>query len=83
MNHRTRLPFAPIEREVAAGFRPASSQELDTCTAGYVARRLHTSREVVYKWRRTGLTVAAADRLACHLNLHPAILWPEEWSEAA
>lgn len=83
MNHRTRLPFAPVEQTVAAGFRPASMYEPEECTAGYVARRLHTSREMVYKWRRTGLTVATADRLALHLALHPAILWPDEWSDAA
>jgi hypothetical protein len=79
VDHRTRLPFDPVDRAVAASFR----HETEECAAGYVARRLHTSREVVYKWRRNGLTVAAADRLACHLNLHPAILWPDEWSTAA
>lgn len=83
MDHRTRLPFDPVDRAVAASFRPAGMNEPEECSTGYVARRLHTSREVVYKWRRNGLTVEAADRLACHLNLHPAILWPDEWSTAA
>ena len=76
--HSARLPFEPLERAVVAGHDVPGE-----CTTGHVARRLHTSREVVYKWRRRGLTITTADRLAVHLGLHPAIVWPTEWSDAA
>jgi transcription elongation factor Elf1 len=45
----------------------------------YMAKRLGIDRVTVYYYRRNGLSCTTADRLATHLNVHPAQVWPTWW----
>ena len=42
-----------------------------------LARALGVDRVQVSRWRRTGIGLATADRLAIAIGLHPVDLWPE------
>jgi plasmid maintenance system antidote protein VapI len=42
-----------------------------------LGRALGVHSTQVNRWRRTGLTIATADRLAIAVGLHPVDLWPE------
>lgn len=46
-----------------------------------LARALDCDRVQVSKWRRDGLPMASADRLAVALGMHPVEVWPD-WYEA-
>ncbi|CAN5881659.1 hypothetical protein BH23ACT2_BH23ACT2_24290 [soil metagenome] len=50
-------------------------------TAAQLAAELGVSKMVVAQWRVRGLSHPQADRVACHFNLHPVLLWPE-WVDA-
>ncbi len=70
-------PFAPIEEflSLRAGEPLNDSRlavELDA-----------TSRATVVRWRRMGLTEWQADRLATVMGLHPSVLWPDLYAQAA
>ncbi len=46
-----------------------------------LAERVGINHRQVHRWRAEGgLTLFAADRVACALNVHPLLLWPE-WGE--
>lgn len=78
------LSFDPVEAyaEIRFGNRAVPSDRpgaewtlqspLETLALAVGARR--TS---VYRWRRNGLSVLQADRIAIALGLHPSTLWPE------
>jgi hypothetical protein len=62
------LPFAPLE-------------ELADCeNASALARRLGEPRTTIHRWRRCGVRLFTADRLAIHLGYHPSEVWPEWWA---
>ncbi|MBW3536188.1 MAG: hypothetical protein KY395_00270 [Actinobacteria bacterium] len=46
-----------------------------------LARALRRDRVQVSKWRRDGLPMASADRIAVALGMHPVEVWPD-WYEA-
>ena len=46
-----------------------------------LARALNCDRVQVSKWRRDGLPMASADRIAVALGMHPVEGWPD-WYEA-
>lgn len=53
-----------------------------TCVTDHqVAERLGVAERQVYRYRHTGLTTEAADRLAVRLGRHPAELWPTQWMQ--
>ena len=53
----------------------------DFFTAHCTATRLDVHEKQIYRWRSGGIPRYTADRLACHLNLHPAIVWPDWWAK--
>lgn len=64
----TRLPFADLEAMVDTRHLP-----------GTVAQVLGISGTTANRYRREGLSVKQADKLACRAGLHPANVWPEQW----
>jgi transcriptional regulator with XRE-family HTH domain len=45
-----------------------------------IAERCAVSATAVAKWRHGGqLRASTADRVATRLDLHPSLLWPDEW----
>jgi len=47
--------------------------------ARQLARRVGIDTSQVYRARKVGLTVWAADRWACACGLHPATVWGTDW----
>ncbi len=71
-----RLPFAPLEEEIARRlqYRPSDVELMTVLRIG--------SEATVYRHRRSGLTVWTADRYAVSLSLHPIDIWGvKEWLE--
>lgn len=63
-------PYAPIAELLAARHgHPLSDTE--------TATELGVSRHRVLRWRHTGLTETAADRVATRLGYHPTHIWPD------
>lgn len=50
-------------------------------TAQEIADALDVSKATVEAWRhgRRRLRVTLADRLACEVDSHPGVEWPDEW----
>jgi hypothetical protein len=76
----TRLDFAALEPVVNAIWRPSS--EADAC-AGLSAKAaaltgLHRSQ--IGRYRRHGVPVDVADRIAVALGRTPGEIWPEWWA---
>lgn len=47
---------------------------------GEIARLVGVDRVTVMRWRQKGcLTIDAADRLACALDLHPIVIWGDDY----
>jgi len=42
-----------------------------------LSRAVRVGRTQLAHWRRNGVPVDSADRLACSLGRHPAEVWPE------
>jgi hypothetical protein len=42
-----------------------------------LARAVRVGRTQLAHWRRDGVPIDSADRLACGLGRHPAEVWPE------
>lgn len=51
------------------------NHENDTVTAG----RLGTTRGQVVRWKREGISILTADRLACHIGEHPYTIWGNDY----
>lgn len=76
-----RFPFEPIEHALA-GSDHWSRQHggydcLDGVMNSYIAERTGINRGQIIRYKREGLTVDAADRIAIRLGFHPAELWPD------
>jgi len=79
-----RLPFDPIEEYIQVRF---GNRVIPTvCLGGewtlqspqdMLASLIGTGRSTIYKWRREGVTIETADRIAIGLGLHPSALWLE------
>lgn len=61
-----RLPFDPL------------ASRLGDLPVLEVARRVDVDSRQVYRWRKAGLTVDQADRLAVLAGFHPAEIW-QQW----
>ena len=72
-----RYPFDPIDRRFP--FRPTGGSPDEPLG---LAALLGTSNARIGHYRKAGLTVDAADRMAVRLGMHPAQLWPS-WFEDA
>lgn len=83
-----RLPWEPAERIILQRCRDKGTNLTDRgddrSTAAIVDYLgiLNIGRETVYGWRRGGITVPSADRVAGELGYYPAAIWPE-WEHVA
>lgn len=69
-----RLPAAPLKRELRR------QRRLHAATWDELAERLNvSSRTLTRILRARDLAEPTADRMACRLGLHPALLWPKQW----
>ncbi|MCU1451942.1 MAG: hypothetical protein JWN46_88 [Acidimicrobiales bacterium] len=71
-----RYPFQAIE-----ALLPPTTSDL-TYACGRLNPReagalLGVCRRTILRWRARGVDEWTADRLACALNLHPAVVWPD------
>ena len=88
-----RLPFEPIEKligasallqyEVNSGYH-SDLEEFRPMSAA-LAARLGVERKRIPVYRREGIPLRSADRIATHLGHHPTTIWPDfdEVCEAA
>lgn len=67
MTTRHPFPYAPIH------------DLLGSPSLRHAARIIGCSRSTIQRWSVDGMTVAAADRVAIGLGVHPVELWPELW----
>lgn len=82
-----RLPWEPLERLLRARYDSAdivpglgagrSGHGLWSDTAA--ATMLGVERSQVPQWRRSGMTVRAADKAATHAHLHALEVWGNAW----
>lgn len=56
---------------------------LDDASASVLADRYRTSTRSIQRWRRDGIPLCSAERLAELMGLHPLELWPDLYSDAA
>jgi lambda repressor-like predicted transcriptional regulator len=78
------LPFHPLELYAEERFggrvvnspRPGAEWTLQS-PLDMVAVTVGVARSTIYKWRRSGLTLFQADRVAIALGVHPSTLWPD------
>lgn len=69
-----RLPAAPLKRELRRRRR------LHQATWDELAERLDVSpRTLARILRARDIAEPVADRMACRLGLHPALIWPRDW----
>lgn len=64
-----RLPFAPIEDRM---------RENGMSDVAF-AEALQVNRDSIRHYRKRGLNVYAADRLACKLGYHPTYFWGDDY----
>lgn len=67
-----RLPFDPVTRLLDGRRVPMHA----------FAEQIGMDRALLLRYRRDGLTINMADRLAHALGYHPFELWPDEWGAA-
>lgn len=74
MGYSTRLPAAPLKRELHR------AQRIHRVTWGELAERLRVSpRTLARLLTASDVCEPTADRMACRLGLHPTLIWPREW----
>ena len=64
--------------------RPRYSWEAFTnttrpATAGEVARRTGVTLRTIERWKKHGIPELQVDHVAIAYDLHPALIWPEQW----
>lgn len=81
-----RFPLAPVWRQgelawgLAALDRYRGGRGSDRPFSGMVlAEQLGVDHRQVERWKAEGLTLTAADRVACQLGLTVHLLWPAEY----
>lgn len=78
MGYQTRLPAAPLKRELRRARR------LYGVTWDELADRLRISpRTITRLLTARDISEPTADRLACRLGLHPVLIWPRLWLRIA
>ena len=78
MGYSTRLPAAPLKREL----RTAKRKYGDTWDELAVRLRV-SSRTLTRLLGARDVAEPVADRMACRLGLHPVLIWPREWQRIA
>ena len=80
-----RFPFAPLERQAELRF-PEQDRERNGQPKTPAALLFHAAglgRHLISRWRRDGVPLDGADRLAMALGEHPCAVWPEWWDVEA
>lgn len=87
-----RFPIEPLEALALAslgrrglrgsGFGVPSHRNPIYASVDEVAAEAGTTRRQWYRWRRQGVPLWEADRMAVTLGRHPAELWPQWWEAA-
>lgn len=74
---RARLNCHPLEEDITAVGSEKRVYSLDIAadTFGVSVRTIH-------RWKQFGLGAIQADRAAVALNLHPLLLWGDDWANA-
>jgi hypothetical protein len=69
MTRSVRFPLGPLE------------ELTDTTSNVDLARCCGVNPDVISRWRAAGgVPERTADRIATHLSLHPALIWPDWWT---
>ena len=78
-----RVSFADLESFLANSQEDAELRQFVSVTTtckvlpGVLAQRTGVTRNSIYRWRETGIPLFAADRIACHMGVHPLVIWPD------
>lgn len=74
-----RLAWEPLEYQLMQVLR----REDIAVNVVQMARRLDRDTQTIYYYRQgRDLNVWAADRYACRIGLHPALVWGNDWWDA-
>lgn len=63
-----KLPFEPLRVMFAEGTSDTQ-----------IAQAVEKHHGVIQRWKRKGLSIYTADKIACHIGVHPSHIWGEEW----
>lgn len=80
-----RYPFGPVLHHFGrathdvTGYNCSRFEQSATMTV--LAEVLGMPVSSLQRWARDGIPEVSADRVACQLGTHPALLWPELWWE--
>lgn len=85
MRFRPTVPFAPLAVAVppAPQLRPAGRMDIEMMigTERQVADLIGVAPRTCYRWKRNGVPLDDADRIAVALGMHPFAIWGEAWAE--
>lgn len=68
-----------IQRQVLSISHQKPEAGIDSCWVTAAAEVWGTDRRNIYRWRKTGLTMSTADKVATYVGCHPVSIWGEEW----
>lgn len=77
------FPLEPLYELAFARCRPTNERLNGIVYPNDVAEQLGIKREMLRRWRESGLRDVDADRAATALGLHPMHVWPELWLAVA
>lgn len=69
----TRFPFGPL----AAVLRREAHASGREYGMSYIADRLGVENRQAWQWQKDGMTLRMADRAACRIGFHPAVIWQD------
>lgn len=76
----THLPLQPVLDHL--GLKPGPRNHHDVAGwADTLAEIAGVHVDSVHRWRRKGIEIETADRLACRLDTHLLLLWPSTYPE--
>jgi lambda repressor-like predicted transcriptional regulator len=75
-----RFDFAALEPIIIAAWRPTCEGESTAGLSAKTAALTGLHRSMVSRYRRNGIPVLQADRIAVALGRHPGEIWPEWWA---
>ena len=86
MKKQRRMSFSDLEnflRHCDADIRQFNGAQMDArrVMPAAIAHRIHMPVGTVHRYRRDGIPLYSADRIAAHLDVHPANIWPDFYEE--
>ena len=78
-----RYPLAPLAAHLGITLGQIGGHQPGQNPTGIaaLAERLKLSPTMLYRLRHHGLSPDQADRLACRVGVHPAMIWPTWWAD--